>query len=416
MEYYNRFTDGLLAKKLKSAGVVLIKGVKSCGKTETALQKAESVIRFDADPSVQARMDTDPRDILPGNTPRLIDEWQEYPKIWNYIRHEVDDRKLKGQFILTGSSMPDDSIKLHSGVGRFSPLLMRPMSLFERKWSTGEVSLFSLFKDIHPKSETVDFSFKDTAEKIVIGGWPGLIGSGVVEGMEYAQNAIELLTDADLSRVSNKRRDPRKVKQLLQSIARNISTEATIKTLARDTYGDNPDLSYETTMDYLDALEQLMVVDDVPAWFTHIRSTDRLRQAPKRHFVDPSLAVGALGLNVEDLLEDLNYFGLLFESQAIRDLKVYAQAHDGNVYHYRDSRGMEVDAIVEYGYGTWGAIEIKLGLGAADEAADNLKRFAEKIDVKRAKPPKCLTVITASGFAHRRSDGVNVVPLSVLTA
>jgi predicted AAA+ superfamily ATPase len=416
MVYYRRFADEVLTQRLKSAGAVLIKGVKSCGKTETALQKAKSEIRFDTDPSIKSRMETDPRDILPGETPRLLDEWQEYPKIWNYVRRAVDDRREKGQFILTGSATPIDDARRHSGFGRFSIMKMRPMSLSERKWSTDEVSLMSLFEDGNPKSESVEFSYEDLARKIIIGGWPGLIGSTLLEGQQYSRDAIDLFAEVDLSRVSEKRRDPIKVRQLLQSIARNISTEATLKTLAMDTNGVNPSLSKETVMDYLDALEQLMVIDDLPAWFTHIRSTDRLRQAPKKHFVDPSLAVGALKLDLATLLEDYNYLGLLFESLVIRDLKIYADANDGNVFHYRDSRGTEVDAIIEYGYGNWGAFEIKLGIGGVDEAAQKLLRFVKKVDTEKVKPPKCLGIITGNGFAHRRKDGVNVVPLSTLTA
>jgi len=224
-----------------------------------------------------------------------------------------------------------------------------------------------------------------------------------------------MIAEADLSRVSDKRRDPYKVKRLLQSIARNISTEASIAVLAKDTGGSDGDLDTDTVAEYLDALEKLIAVDNLPAWNTHIRSSDMLRKAPKRHFADPSMAVGALGLSTDKLTADLNYFGLLFESLVIRDLKVYAEALGASLYHYRDSRGLEIDAVLEYADGTWGAFEVKLGIGAVDEAVKSLLTFADKIDTDKMKPPTTLTVITGNGFAHRRPDGVNVVPISTLT-
>lgn len=292
---------------------------------------------------------------------------------------------------------------------------MRPMSLYERGWSTGEVSLAALLKGDDPSSESVSFELGELAEKITLGGWPGLIGAGAMEGLRFVSDYISLIAEVDLSKVTEKRRNPYKVMRLLQSIARNISTEVTLTALAKDTGGSDSEMDDETVADYLDALERLMTVENLPAWNTHIRSTDMLRKSPKRHFADPSLAVGALGLSIDKLTADLNYFGLLFESLAIRDLKIYADANGGKVYHYRDSRGLEIDAIIEYADGTWGAFEIKLGIGAADAAVANLLKFADKIDTIKTKAPASLTVITGNGFAYRRPDGVNVVPLSVLT-
>lgn len=415
MEYKKRFTDKILAERLKSTGAVLIEGTKGCGKTETATQIAGSIVRFDIDEQIKIRMAIDPKSILTGAIPRLLDEWQEYPQIWNYIRREIDERKQKGQFILTGSSTPADNARLHSGAGRFSIVKMRPMSLYERGWSTGEVSLSSLLKGESPHSENVSFKLEELAEKITIGGWPGQIGAGALEGLRFAIDYLSLISEVDLSKVSEKRRDPYKVMRLIQSIARNIATEVTLTALARDTDGSDGALDDETVAEYLSALERLMTVENLPAWSTHIRSSDTLRKSPKRHFADPSLAVGALALSIDKLTADLNYFGLLFESLAIRDLKIYAESIGSKVFHYRDSRGQEIDAIIEYPDGTWGAFEIKLGFGSADEAAKNLLRFTQKIDTEKARVPASLTVITANGFAHSRPDGVNVVPLSTLT-
>ena len=294
-------------------------------------------------------------------------------------------------------------------------MLFRSMSFYERGWSTGEVSLAALLNGVVPNSESVHFELSDTAEKLTLGGWPGLIGTSAAGGLRFVSDYISLIAEIDLSKVSEKKRDPYKVKRMLQSIARNMSTEASISALARDTGGSDGCLDDETAADYLHALERLMTLENLPAWNTHIRSSDMLRKAPKRHFVDPSLAIGALGLSIDKLTADLKYFGLLFESLVIRDLKIYAGDSDGSVFHYRDSKGLEIDAIVEYADGNWGAFEIKLGIGAADAAAENLLKFAGKIDTDKVKAPSALTIITGNGFAHRRPDGVNVVPLSVLT-
>ena len=410
--YINRFADTVLKNRLRGSGAVLIQGAKGCGKTETALRAAKSSVRLDVDEDVRMRMELDPRSVLKGPVPRLIDEWQERPDLWNHVRREVDDRKKKGQFILTGSANPEERARLHSGAGRFSIIKMRPMSLFERGWSTGEVSLFSVMKGAGPKSETVDFNLETLAEKITLGGWPSLLYSGGREALRFMRDYTALIAEVDISRVSGKKRDPLKVMRLLQSLSRNISTEASLSSLARDTGGSND----ETIAEYLDVLERLMIVEQLPAWSTHIRSADTLRKAPKRHFVDPSFAIGALGLSMDKLLGDLKFFGFLFESLAIRDLRIYADLYDGKVFHYRDSRNMEIDAVVEYPDNTWAAFEVKMSFNSQDEAAKNLLAFAEKINQEKAGKPAALTVITANGFACRRKDGVNVIPLSVLTA
>jgi predicted AAA+ superfamily ATPase len=414
--YFKRFTDATLQNRLRGSGAVLIQGAKGCGKTETAVQAAKSAVRLDVDDDVRIRMELDPKSVLAGPVPRLIDEWQEYPRIWNYVRREVDDRKKKGQFILTGSANPEERARLHSGAGRFSIIKMRPMSLFEKHWSSGEVSLSGLVKGRIPKSEPVDFSLKKCAEQLTLGGWPSLIDATGRDALRFMQDYISLIAEIDISRVSNKKRDPVKVLRLMQSLARNISTESSLALLAKDTGGQDTSVTDETIAEYLEALERLMAVEQLPAWHPHIRSADTLRKAPKRHFVDPSLAIGALGLSVDQLIADLNYFGFLFESLVIRDLRIYADVHDGRVFHYRDSRNLEIDAIVEYPDTTWAAFEVKLGFNAQDEAAAHLRAFAEKIDQKKMGTPAALCVITANGFACRRKDGVAVVPLPVLTA
>jgi len=414
--YSKRFTDAALQKRLKESGAILIQGPKSCGKTETAIQAAKSLVRLDTDMEIRALMELDPKLVLAGSVPRLIDEWQEFPQIWNYVRREVDNRKKSGQFILTGSATPEERARLHSGAGRFSVIKMRPMSLFERGWSSGEVSLAKIMKGALPGSRQTDFSLESLAEKIIIGGWPNLIGKSGKTALRFMQDYIAIIAEVDISRFGGKRRDPQKLIRLMQSLARNISTQATLSTLAMDTGGSYAQINDETAAEYMTALERLMVVEDLPAWSTHIRSSDTLRKSPKRHFVDPSLAVGALGLSIEKLTKEISYLGLLFESLVIRDLRIYAEAHDGKVYHYRDSRNLEVDAIIEYPDRTWAAFEVKIGFSAQDKAAETLLAFAKKVNQEKMGPPAALTVITANGLACRRKDGVNVVPLSVLTA
>jgi len=364
MAYLKRFADKTLQDRLRGAGAVLKQGAKGCGKTETAVQIAKSIARLDVDGDIRMRMELNPKSALAGPVPRLIDEWQEYPQIWNYIRRAVDDRKKKGQFILTGSANPEERVRLHSGAGRFSILKMRPMSLYERGWSSGEISLAELIKGRAPKSGPADFDLMTLAERLTFGGWPSLIDSKAREALRFMQDYITLIAEVDISRVAGKKRDPQKVMRLLRSLARNISTEASLTSLAKDTGGSEANVSDETIAEYLEALERLMVVEQLPAWSPHIRSADTLRKTPKRHFVDPSLAIGALGLSREKLLADLNYFGFLFESLVIRDLRIYAEVHDGKVFHYRDSRNLEVDAIVEYPDTTWAAFEVKMGFSA----------------------------------------------------
>lgn len=414
MAYYPRVADAVLAKGLTSSGAVLIEGAKGCGKTETAARAAKSTVQFDTNPDVAIKMDIDPKLVLKGETPRLLDEWQLFPRIWDFTRREVDLRKEKGQFILTGSATPDEQARRHSGAGRFSVMRMRPMSWFERGWSSGEVSLKSLFDGDPLQSADTDFSIEGLSEKIALGGWPGLIGENADAAFEFAKNYVTLIAEVDVDRVSERRRNSLKVLRFIRSLARNISTEASLRAIASDAGGSDDTLDNETASAYLQALERLMVTENLPAWNPHIRSSAALRKSPKRHFCDPSLALGALGMTAGKLASDLKFLGMLFESVVIRDLRVYAWAAGGSVSHYRDATGHEVDAIIDFPDGRWGAFEVKMGMGAVEEAAANLRALSAKIDTSKTPAASALCVITGNGFAHRRSDGVCVIPLATL--
>jgi predicted AAA+ superfamily ATPase len=413
--YKSRISDEELLRKLDSAGALLIRGMKACGKTESAKQFAKSVLNIDQDEQVSLLMQTAPQRLLQGETPRLIDEWQEQPKIWTYIRHEVDKRKQSGQFILTGSSNPEESAKMHSGAGRFTILDMRTMSWQELGFSTGKIRLNSLFK-----GEKIDIYDEPTeleaiVERIITGGFPGLIGKSIRQAQDVNRAYIDLLAEVDMSRVSDKKRDPIKVKNLLRSLSRNTATLVEINSIEADIQEkENNEMSRPTIYDYLDALDRLMITENQPAWNPHIRSSSSLRKSPKRHFTDVALAVAALGINKNALLNDLKFTGFLFESLVTQNLRVYAQAHDAKVYHYRDSSGLEVDAIVQKNNGEWMAFEIKLGVGQIEEAAANLNKLATLIDTSKTQKPKSLNIITGTGISYSRNDGINVISLASL--
>jgi predicted AAA+ superfamily ATPase len=361
-------------------------------------------------------MQIDPKRLLVGDTPRLLDEWQEQALIWNYVRHEVDARQTTGQFILAGSANPVEDTKLHSGAGRISRLRMRPMTWSETGFSSNAVSLKSLLAGQTPDSDTLTLGLDDLAGQIARGGWPGQLGRSTPEALANMRAYLSLIAEVDISRVSNRRRDPEKVARLLRSYARNISTPASITTLASDVSGDRNIADRETVADYIEALSRLMIVEDLPAFNAHLRSKASLRKTPKRHFVDPSLAVAALGVDVAALAHDLIYLGFLFESSALRDLRVYAQSLEARFSHYIDSNRHEADIILQLPDNSWAAFEVKLAFSAADEGARSLLRLAEDIDVKKTGRLLALTVITGFGFAHRRPDGVHVVPLATLTS
>lgn len=413
--YSPRISDAELERKLNASGALLIRGMKACGKTASAKQFANSVVAFDQDEQVPLFMETAPKRLLLGETPRLIDEWQEYPKIWNYVRHEVDDRNLSAQFILTGSSNPEESIKMHSGAGRFTIMDMRTMSWQEMGYSSGKIRLSDLFEskriDIYDEASDLEL----IVERIIKGGFPSLMNKSLRQSAEINRAYIDLLAEVDMSRVSEIKRNPDKVRKLLRSLARNSATMVDVTSLEADIKDrDKTDISRPTIYDYLETLERLMIVENQPVWNTHIRSSAMLRKSPKRHFSDVALAVAALGISKESLLNDVKFTGFLFESLAVHNLRVYAQANDAKVYHYYDSSGLEVDAIVQKYDGEWSAFEIKLGIGQIDDAAKNLLKFAANLDDKYVNPAKSLNIITGTGISYTRADGVNVISLASL--
>ena len=416
MSYIPRIADLELRRKLDASGAVLIRGPKACGKTETASQVSQSVLHADRDESVHLTLDVAPQKLLEGATPRLIDEWQVIPKIWDHVRHEVDTRKKVGQFILTGSSSPEERAKLHSGSGRFTVVDMRTMSWQELGLSRATVSLGQLLKGEAVEWDSSQTDIELITTQIVKGGFPALIERTATQAMDVNQAYIELLAEVDLSTVSKVRRDPVKVRSTLNSLARNTATLADSGTLGKDIKAyEAVELSRPTLYDYLDALERLMVVEDQPAWRAHLRSSVALRSSPKRHFTDVSLAAAALGASPDALMDDLNYTGFLFESMVVHDIRVYAQANDAKVYHYRDATGREIDIIVQKDDGTWCAFEVKLGTNEFDEAAKNLIHLQESIDPSRGALPASLNIITGTGITHTRKDGVNVIALAALS-
>ncbi len=415
MAYIHRISDAELERKLQAAGAILIRGAKACGKTESARQFSNSVLEVDTDPQVSLLIETSPARLLIGASPRLIDEWQEQPKLWNLVRHEVDKRAMPAQFILTGSANPDENTKQHSGAGRFTTLDMRTMSWQELGHSTGKISLKALLAnekiDIYDEATNLEF----IVEKIIIGGFPGLANKSVSQANDINRAYIDLLAEVDMSRVSNVKRDPIKVRKLLRSLARNTATTIETTSLEADIFEkDSTNITRPTIINYLEALERLMIIENQPAWNTHLRSSAQLRKAPKRHFTDVALAVAALGATKKSLLADLKFTGFLFESLAIHELRVYAQACDAKVFHYRDSTNLEVDAIVQQYSGEYAAFEIKLGTGQIDTAAANLKKFASIIDTSKTQPPQSLNIITGTGISFTRNDGVNVISLASL--
>ena len=415
MSYIKRIIEDELLDKLSASGAVLIKGPKSCGKTSTAKMYAKSLLEIDRDVQVPFIMATNPKLLLAGPTPRLIDEWQEQPEIWNYIRHEVDDRNLKGQFILTGSANPTDDVRLHSGAGRFTIVQMDTLTWQELGYSSGIVKLSDLLQGGFPEFYDEAISLEFIIDRMLIGGWPTLLNENTKNALIMNRGYADLLCEVDMSRVSGVKRDPLKVRSLLRSLARNTATMVDNKTLEQDVKtSEKSNLSRNTISDYLDALSRLMILYEQPAFNPHIRSSASMRKSPKRHLCDTSLAVAVLGLNKESLLNDLKYTGFLFESLVTHELNVYAKANDALVYHYKDSYDLEVDAIVQKRNGDYAAFEIKLGVGFIEEAAENLRKFAAGIETSKMDLPKSLNIITGTGMSYKRNDGINVISLASL--
>ncbi len=393
----------------------MVEGPRACGKTETALRASASAVRLDVDDAARAAGLLSPALLLDGSRPRLLDEWQLVPAVWNYVRREVDAAGGRpGQFVLTGSAVPADDATRHSGAGRFGRLRMRPMSLAEAGRSTGEASLAGLLAGVAPRAADPGLDVRDVAELIAVGGWPALLGRPIDAALVILRGYLDETRRTDLVRVDGIARDPENVGRVLRSLARHVATQASARSIAADVGGADGPIDHHTVLAYLAALARVYVVEDLPAWSPALRSRTLLRSAPTRHFVDPSLAVAALGADPDRLLRDVETLGLLFESLVVRDLRVFAQALDATVYHYRDATGLEADAIVERRDGTWAAFEVKLGPGAVDGAARSLLRLAERVDLARHGQPTALVVVTGWGYGYRRPDGVCVVPIGAL--
>ncbi len=416
LNYIFRISDKLLRSLLESAGAVLVEGAKWCGKTQSSLQIANSAVFLqdpDEGPGYLAMADTKPSLLLEGEPPLLLDEWQMAPVIWDAVRVVVDRRGLMGQFILTGSTTPRDSETTHSGTGRIARMLMRPMSLFESNESNGKVSLKDLFAgytDIVAKS---NLTIEQIANAICRGGWPAAVTSGK-QSSRIAMNYVDAVINSDINSVDGVEKDPERVRLLLHSLARNISTLATSKTIMDDMHVNSASITDKTLSSYLNALRRLFVIEDVPAWQPSLRSKTAIRTAYKRQFVDPSIASAALRTNASGILRDFETFGFLFESLCTRDLRIYSQAIDGGVFHYRDKSGLESDLIIKLNDGRWAPVEVKLGNKQIEEAAANLIKLSHKVDADKMNQPSFLMVLTGGQMAYRRPDGVLVIPIGCL--
>lgn len=395
-------------------GAVLIDGPKAVGKTSTAEQVAQTVLRMDVDRAARAALEIQPDQLFARSTPIAFDEWQEAPELWNLVRRAVDDHDEKGLYLLTGSSRPRDTARMHSGAGRIGRLRMRPMSLYETGHSSGEVSLHHLLQGEDLTGQAAELTVPDLLERIVVGGWPELLNAGEREARIWLSDYRRNLAEVDVPGLGP-RRNPPNVQRLLTALGRSAAIPLNRSALAIDVGGSSGPVASETLTNYLDALDRLMLIEPLPAWRPHLRSRTRLRETPVQHFVDPSLGTSALGVGVDDLLRDLEAAGLQFESLVLRDLRVYSQALGATLSSWGDSRtGAEVDAVLELPDGRWAGFEIKLGETAADAGATSLIRFAQKIDVARHGEPLALVVITGGRFVYKRPDGVCVVPITTL--
>lgn len=413
--YLPRVVDGLLQRRLATSGAVLIEGPKACGKTATASRVAQSIVRLDVDPGARAAAGAAPEILFDQVPPVLFDEWQIEPSLWNLVRRAVDDRGPKrGQFILTGSATPNDDVARHSGAGRIATLRMRPMSLYESEHSTGQVSLAALFDGTAPRAVDPGLTVPALVDRIVVGGWPSLIGASPQDASEWVQDYLRQIVEVDVPSLGLKR-DPRKLRRLVTSLGRHTGTSTAVTELAKDVRGpDAPSTSRDAIYRYLDVLDRLKIIDDCPAWAPHMRSKIPLRTSPTRYLVDPSLGVAALQVGSRKLLDDLNATGFHFEALVSRDLRVYSQPLSGEIHHWRDNSQHEVDLVVTLADGRWGAFEVKMNPRHADSAAASLQRFNEKVDTSKVGAPAFLGVITPTGPSFRRSDGVDVITIGAL--
>jgi predicted AAA+ superfamily ATPase len=416
-KYLNRIGDALLKEVLQSVGAVLVEGAKWCGKTSTAIKAAGSSL-FMQDPdkanSYKTLAETKPSLLLQGETPRLLDEWQMSPVLWDAVRFEVDKRNETGQFILTGSAVPADNVIAHTGTGRISRLLMRPMSLYESLESNGAISLKDLFDGKTDIEAISNLSIEQIAFAVCRGGWPQAVIQKNKTVLRMATNYVEAIINADIQRVDDSVKNPETVRVLLRSLARNISTMATLQTIKSDMETMDFGISEKTLVNYLTALRRIFVVEDLPAWQPSLRSKTAIRTSAKRQFVDPSIATAVMRANPDSILQDFEYFGFLFESLCTRDIRIYAQANDGDVFHYKDKSGLESDLIIRLHNGKWAAVEVKLGSKQIEDAAKNLLALKNKIDADKMGLPAFLMVLTGGEFAYQRNDGVYIVPIGCL--
>ena len=420
-DYKARIVDNMLKEKLEAKGAVVIEGPKWCGKTTTAMQVAGSILRMDEPRNREANIqmaEIDPGRLLKGDTPRLIDEWQIAPKLWDATRYEVDTRGKEGQFILTGSAVPVESEEItHSGTGRFTWLLMRPMSLYESGDSTGEVSLQNLFECPDRIAGTNDFDIDRLAFLICRGGWPYAVGMKEKPSLLQAEDYYEAVIKSDINRADGVSKNPERVKRLMRSFARNQGTQIS-NTMLRDDIisNDTESLNEDTIASYINALKNIFVVEDMAAWNPNLRSKTSIRTSETRYYVDPSIAVAALGIGPKDLTNDLNTMGLLFETLCVRDLRVYAESIGGTVLHYRDKSGLECDTVIHLKNGRYGLAEIKLGgQKLIEEGVKNLQSLSNKIDTSKMPAPSFLMIVIGIGeFAYRREDGIFIVPIGCL--
>lgn len=420
-DYKPRIVDEILIKKLESKGAVLIEGPKWCGKTTTALRQAKSVLRIDNPLEKEQNLrlsKLNPQRLLIGDNPRLIDEWQIAPTLWDTVRYEVDQRGKMGQFILTGSAVPPDTKEItHSGTGRFTWLTMRPMSLYESGESTGEVSLKSLFAgNLNVDGEnTLDID--KLAYLVCRGGWPQAVGLKTEAALQQAFDYYDAVVKSDINRADGVNKNPERVKRIMKSYARNQGSQVASTVIAQDIAANEAETVNEDTVhSYIEALKKIFVVEDMSAWNPNLRSKSAIRTSDTRYYVDSSIATASLGIGPDDLINDLRTFGLFFETMCVRDLRVFAESLDGAVYHYRDNTNLECDTVIHLRNGSYGLIEIKLGGDdLIDEGAANLLKLKNKIDVSKMKAPAFLMVLIGVGkYAYRREDGVLVVPIGCL--
>jgi predicted AAA+ superfamily ATPase len=420
-DYKLRIADEILARKLAGKGAVLIEGPKWCGKTTTAEQYANSILYIAQPGKLEQNIrlaEMDPGILLNGQTPRLIDEWQVVPQLWDAVRFEVDHRNEMGQFILTGSAVPSSREKIiHTGTGRFSWLKMRPMSLYESGESDGAVSLEKLFNGENISALNKLRSLEEIAFLVCRGGWPSATFLEGEIALDQAFDYYDAVVKDDISRVDDIRRDPERTKMLMRSYARNQGAQVSDESICSDMKtNDNDTFSRNTVSSYVNALRKIFVIEDMTAWNPNLRSATAIRSSNTRYFIDPSIAVAALGIGPGDLINDLETFGLMFETLCVRDLRVYADALGGDVYHYRDASGLECDAVIHLRNGSYGLIEIKLGgETAVEHGAVTLKTLRDKLDTGKMKKPSFLMVLTGAGdYAYKRNDDVCVVPVGCL--